>query len=158
MDKVTFQKIRFSVPWNLFSLTIGAIIFVAGINGIVVHQSFIPGGLYGLCLFVSYKTEIWSPGILYLLFNIPFFILGWILVSRRFVLYTIYMIRKGRREEASRRSAIELDPDFEAHPTLSVGQAVLNAIYILVGLGLLVLGAQLLVDSAVKIATEFERP
>ena len=90
MDKVTFQKIRFSVPWNLFSLTIGAIIFVAGINGIVVHQSFIPGGLYGLCLFVSYKTEILSPGILYLLFNIPFFILGWILVSRRFVLYTIY--------------------------------------------------------------------
>lgn len=90
MDKITFQKIRFSVPWNLFSLTIGAIIFVAGINGIVVHQSFIPGGLYGLCLFVSYKTEILSPGILYLLFNIPFFILGWILVSRRFVLYTIY--------------------------------------------------------------------
>ncbi len=78
-----------------------------------------------------------------------------ILLFLGFVLYTIYMIRKGRREEASRRSAIELDPDFEAHPTLSVGQAVLNAIYILVGLGLLVLGAQLLVDSAVKIATEF---
>lgn len=90
MGRSKFQKIRFSVPWNLFSLTIGAIIFVAGINGIVVHQAFIPGGLYGICLFIFYKTEMLSPGILYLLFNIPFFILGWLLISRRFVLYTIY--------------------------------------------------------------------
>ncbi|GAA4465044.1 calcium/sodium antiporter [Novipirellula rosea] len=78
-----------------------------------------------------------------------------ILLFLGFILYTIYMIRKGRREEASRRSAIELEADFEAHPVLSVSQGVLNAVYILVGLGMLVLGAQLLVDSAVKIATEF---
>ena len=78
-----------------------------------------------------------------------------ILLFLSFILYTIYMIRKGRREEASRRSAIESAPDFKAHPTLSVGQGILNAIYILVGLGMLVLGAQLLVDSAVRIATEF---
>jgi uncharacterized membrane-anchored protein YitT (DUF2179 family) len=90
MGSSKLQKVKYSVSYNLFLLTVGAIIFVAGINGIVVHQSFIPGGLYGLCLFIFYKTEILSPGILYLLFNIPFFILGWFLVSKRFVLYTIY--------------------------------------------------------------------
>lgn len=90
MSGSKLQKVKYSVSYNLFLLTIGAIIFVAGINGIVVHQSFIPGGLYGLCLFIFYKTDFLSPGIFYLLFNIPFFILGWFLVSKRFVLYTIY--------------------------------------------------------------------
>lgn len=90
MGSSKLQKIKYSVSWNLFLLTVGAIIFVVGINGIVVHQSFIPGGLYGLCLFIFYKTEMLSPGVLYLIFNIPFFILGWFLISKRFVLYTIY--------------------------------------------------------------------
>ena len=90
MGSGKWQEIKFSVPWNLLSLTIGAIIYVAGINGIIVHQSFIPGGLYGLCLFISYQLDVLSPGVLFLLFNLPFFALGWRLVSRRFVLYTIY--------------------------------------------------------------------
>ena len=58
MGSGKFQEIKFSVPWNLFSLTVGAIVYVAGINGIIVHQSFIPGGLYGLCLFISYQLDI----------------------------------------------------------------------------------------------------
>ncbi len=85
-----FKDVKFSIPWNLFLLTVGAILFVIGVNGIVVHQSFIPGGLYGLCLFIYYKTELLTPGQLYLLANIPFYILGWLLISKRFVLYTIY--------------------------------------------------------------------
>ncbi|BHH84773.1 YitT family protein [Desulforhopalus sp. 52FAK] len=85
-----FAEIKFSVPWNLLLITVGSILFVIGINGIVVHHSFIPGGLYGLCLFIYYKTGFLSPGIIFLLLNIPFYILGWFLISRRFVLYTIY--------------------------------------------------------------------
>ena len=92
MGSSKFQKIKFSIPWNLFLLTVGSIIYVAGINGIVLHHTFIPGGLYGFCLFVYYKTEFLSPGILYFLFNIPFCIVGWLFVSKRFVLYTIYSI------------------------------------------------------------------
>jgi uncharacterized membrane-anchored protein YitT (DUF2179 family) len=86
------QNIKFSVPWNLFLLTAGAVIFVVGINGIVIHHNFIPGGLYGLCLFIFYKTDLLSPGIWYLLLNLPLCILGWMLVSRRFVLYTLYSV------------------------------------------------------------------
>lgn len=87
-----FQDIKFSVPWNLLLLTAGSLIFIIGMNGIVIHQSFIPGGLYGLCLFVYYKTNMFSPGIWYLLLNIPLLVLGWIYVSRRFLLYTIYAV------------------------------------------------------------------
>lgn len=90
MGRSKFQEVKFSIPWNLFLLTIGSVIFVTGVNGVIIHQSFIPGGLYGLCLFIFYKTNFLSPGILFLLFNIPFCILGWMLISKRFVLYTIY--------------------------------------------------------------------
>lgn len=85
-----FKDVKFSIPYNFFLLTVGAILFVVGVNGIVVHQSFIPGGLYGLCLFVYYKTDFLSPGILYMIANIPFYIAGLLLISKRFVLYTIY--------------------------------------------------------------------
>jgi uncharacterized membrane-anchored protein YitT (DUF2179 family) len=88
----TLQNIKFSISWNLFLLTVGSIIYVIGINGIIIHHTFIPGGLYGLCLYIFYKTDLLSPGILYFLFNIPLCALGWLLVSRRFVLYTLYAV------------------------------------------------------------------
>ncbi len=86
------QNFKFSVPWNLFLLTVGAVIFVIGVNGIIIHHNFIPGGLYGLCLFIFYKTDLFSPGVWYLFLNLPLCVLGWMLVSRRFVLYTLYSV------------------------------------------------------------------
>jgi uncharacterized membrane-anchored protein YitT (DUF2179 family) len=84
------QSYKYTVGYNLLLLTVGAIVFIIGINGVVVHHNFITGGLYGACLLVYYKTGMLSPGILYLIFNIPLCIAGWILVSRKFVLYSIY--------------------------------------------------------------------
>ena len=86
------KDLRFSIPWNLFLLTVGSLIYIVGMNGVVMHHSFIPGGLYGLVLFIYYQTELLSPGIWYMLLNIPLCILGWIFISRRFVLYTIYAV------------------------------------------------------------------
>lgn len=87
-----FNDLRFSITWNLFLLTVGSILYIVGMNAVVVHHNFIPGGLYGLILFIYYQTELFSPGIWYALLNIPLCILGWIFVSRRFVLYTIYSV------------------------------------------------------------------
>jgi uncharacterized membrane-anchored protein YitT (DUF2179 family) len=86
------HDLRFSVPWNLFLLTVGSIIYIIGMNGIVIHHNFIPGGLYGLILLVYYKTNLLSPGVWYLILNIPLFILGWIFIGKRFVFYTIYSV------------------------------------------------------------------
>ncbi len=85
-----FRKYKYSVGWNIVLLTIGSVLFVIGINGIVVHHNFITGGLYGACLLIFYKTGWLSTGMLYLLLNIPLCIMGWLMVSRRFVLYSIY--------------------------------------------------------------------
>ncbi len=89
---MNFQDIKFSIAWNLFLLTIGSIVYIVGLNGIIIHHSFIPGGIYGLALYIYYQTGVLSPGSLYLLLNIPLFILGWIYISRRFLLYTIYSV------------------------------------------------------------------
>jgi len=84
------QAYKYTVGWNLFLLTIGPIIFIIGINGVVVHHTFIPGGLYGACLLIHYETGLLTPGLIFLLFNIPLCLAGWLLVSKRFVLYSIY--------------------------------------------------------------------
>lgn len=89
---IPFKDLRFSIPWNLFLLTTGSILFITGMNGVVMHHNFIPGGLYGLILFIYYETGLFSPGIWVILLNIPLVLLGWIFISRRFVLYTIYSI------------------------------------------------------------------
>ncbi len=87
-----FQDLRFSIPWNIFLLTVGSILYIIGMNGIIIHHNFIPGGLYGSILFIYYKTNLLSPGIWYFLLNIPLCILGWIYISKRFVIYTIYAV------------------------------------------------------------------
>lgn len=79
----------FTIPWNLVLITIGALIFSIGVKSIVVSKGFITGGIAGVGLLVYYFSEILSPGIWYLIINIPLFILGWTLVSRRFFLYSI---------------------------------------------------------------------
>ena len=87
-----FNDIKYSAPWNLFLLTVGSIIYVYGVNGFILRHQFIPGGVYGFSLLIFYKWHILSPGLWYLILNIPLVILGWIFISRRFVLYTIYSV------------------------------------------------------------------
>ncbi len=92
MNSKRKKDFKFSIPWNLSLIALGSIIFVIGINGIVLHHTFIPGGFYGFCLFINYKTGFLSPGVLFFLLNIPFCLLGGRFISSRFVLYTIYGI------------------------------------------------------------------
>jgi uncharacterized membrane-anchored protein YitT (DUF2179 family) len=79
-----------TVPWSLFLITLGSCIFAFGAQGILVHQNFIMGGLYGTGLLIYYQTELLSPAIWYLLLNLPILILGWIFLSRRFFFYSLY--------------------------------------------------------------------
>ena len=79
-----------SILWNLFLITVGSLVFSAGVNGVVIHHNFITSGIYGLALLIHYESHTFSPSFWYLLCNIPLFILGWFFVSRRFFFYTLY--------------------------------------------------------------------
>ena len=79
-----FQNITYSIPWNLFLITIGSLIFAIGLKGIIIPHGMITGGFSGLGVLLFYYTDLLTPGIWFLVLNIPVFIFGWLFVSRRF--------------------------------------------------------------------------
>ena len=79
-----------AIVWNLLLLTLGSVLFAIGINGAVINNSFITGGAYGAALLLWYKTDLLSPPLWYLLFNVPLFAIGWFFVGRRFFWYSLY--------------------------------------------------------------------
>jgi uncharacterized membrane-anchored protein YitT (DUF2179 family) len=80
----------FSVPWNIFLLTVGSFLVAMAIKSVAVPHGLVSGGVSGIALLVYYFIGSLTPGQWLFLFNIPIAVLGWIMVSRRFVLYTAY--------------------------------------------------------------------
>lgn len=87
---MSFEKYKYGILWNLLIITTGSVIFSIGVKGVIIHHGFIPAGLFGLGVLCYYIIPSISAGIWYFLFNIPLFIMGWFLLSRRFVLYSFY--------------------------------------------------------------------
>jgi len=81
-------KLVYSVFWNCGLIIIGSLIQVIVLKGIAAPHQFIPGGLFGISSLIFYLTDWLNPGIIYLLLNIPMFILGYLFVSRRFLWYS----------------------------------------------------------------------
>jgi len=86
----TDRDFRFSILWNLFLISTGTFMLGVGVKAIAVPHGFITGGISGLGLLIYYFTDTFTPGIWYLLVNIPVFILGGLFVSRRFFFYSLY--------------------------------------------------------------------
>jgi uncharacterized membrane-anchored protein YitT (DUF2179 family) len=80
----------YSVGWNLLLITVGGVILSVGIKSIAIPQGFISGGFSGLSLLIYYIFGGLSPGIWYLVLNIPLFIFGWLILSRRFFFYSLF--------------------------------------------------------------------
>jgi len=84
------KTLFYSVGWNLILITIGGIILSIGIKSVAIPHGFISGGFSGLSLLVYYIFGELSPGIWYFVLNIPLFVAGWIILSRRFFLYSLF--------------------------------------------------------------------
>ena len=82
------RKFVYSVFWNCSLIIVGTLIQTVVLKGIAAPHQFIPGGLFGIASLVHYLTSWMNPGIIYLLLNIPMFILGYLFVSRRFLWYS----------------------------------------------------------------------
>jgi len=85
-----FRSLTFTVPWNLFLITVGAGIAAVAIKAVALPKALISGGMSGLCLLLYYFTGRLTPGQWYLLINVPIFLVAWRLVSRRFFFYSAY--------------------------------------------------------------------
>ncbi len=87
---MNIQKLSYSIPWNLFLITIGSFVIGIGLKAIVIPHGLITGGFSGMGLLLYYYTNLLTPGTWYIILNIPVFIAGYLFVSRRFLLYSIY--------------------------------------------------------------------
>lgn len=92
MDPVInrFQKMSYSIPWNIALLTLGSFLTALSIKGVIITNAFLPSGISGLGLLMYYILPAVSPGMWIFLLNIPVFLIGWFFISRSFFLYSLY--------------------------------------------------------------------
>ena len=86
---MTFNRdFSYSVPWNLILIIVGSFVQAVGFKAIAAAHGFVPSGLFGVSALIEYKSGLLNAGLWYLLLNIPMFILGYLLISRRFLWYS----------------------------------------------------------------------
>lgn len=71
-------------------LAIGSALCAIAVNGILIPNEFLSNGMTGVALLVFYKFPVLPVGALYLLLNVPVFLLGWVFVGARFILFTAW--------------------------------------------------------------------
>jgi len=75
---------------NLFLITGGIIVFVIGMNSILIPNRLLGAGVSGVAMIIHYLFPSTDVGITYFLLNIPLIFLGWFSISKRFMLYTVF--------------------------------------------------------------------
>ena len=86
--KSTFVSTK-QVLWNLALISVGSILCAEGINGILIPQQFLSGGVTGIAIVIHYLVPALPIATLYFILNLPIYALGWMYVGRRFFLYSI---------------------------------------------------------------------
>lgn len=82
------KKFAYSIFWNCGLIVCGTLIQAVALRAVAIPNNFVPGGLFGVGSLLYYKTGWLNPGLLYILLNLPMFILGYIFISRRFLWYS----------------------------------------------------------------------
>jgi uncharacterized membrane-anchored protein YitT (DUF2179 family) len=77
------------IAWNLLLMATGGVLCAVAINGILVPNQFLAGGISGLSLFIYYLFPSLPIGVTNFLLNIPLFVVGWLFVGRRFFFYSL---------------------------------------------------------------------
>jgi len=79
-----------TVLFNLFLITAGIIVFVIGMNSILIPNKLLGAGVSGIAIIIHYLFPSADVGVTYFLLNIPLMVIGWFSISKRFMLYTIF--------------------------------------------------------------------
>jgi len=79
-----------TILYNLFLISAGNIVFVIGMNSILIPNRLFGAGVSGVALIVHYLFPPLDVGLAYFLLNLPLMLVGWFSISRRFMFYTLY--------------------------------------------------------------------
>jgi uncharacterized membrane-anchored protein YitT (DUF2179 family) len=79
-----------TVGWNLLLLTVGSVLCALAVNGLLIPHRFLSGGFTGLALILHYIfPTLPEVATLYLILNVPVYLLGWRMVGHRFLIYSV---------------------------------------------------------------------
>ena len=92
MDKkMTVKDHVKSITRKFFFLTLGAFIAAFSLETFLVPNNIIDGGVVGISIILSYLTKI-NLGFLVFVINIPFFLLAFSKIGKKFVIQTFYAV------------------------------------------------------------------
>jgi len=83
------DRVVLSISWNILLLFTGSVLSAVAIKGILIPKQFLAGGATGLALLLHYFLPKLPVGLIYFILNIPLFVFGWMLVGRRFLMYSL---------------------------------------------------------------------
>jgi uncharacterized membrane-anchored protein YitT (DUF2179 family) len=78
--------------YNTLLLITGSALCAFALKAVLIPFGFLSSGLTGLSLIIYHKTQFLPVGLIYMLINIPAFLLGFKFVGLRFILYTAWGI------------------------------------------------------------------
>ncbi len=79
-----------AIGLDMIYIVSGCILFVLGMNGLLIPRGFVAGGLAGVALLLSYSVPYLGVGWWYLLLNIPLMVLGRRSISPNFFWLTLF--------------------------------------------------------------------
>lgn len=79
---------------KLLFITLGSFLFALGLEIFLVPNQIIDGGIVGISIMISHFSGI-HLGILLVVLNLPFFIIGLKLIGKKFAFLTIYAVLLG---------------------------------------------------------------
>ncbi|MEA4902833.1 YitT family protein [Desulfitobacterium sp.] len=111
---------------RVLGIFIGAVIVALSINSLIIPNKIADGGVTGIAIILHYLFN-WPISITVFLLNIPLFIIGWKLVGRSFLLYSIFGV-----------SALSLALDITGNIPCLTNDALLAAIFggVISGIGM----------------------
>ncbi|MCW5198602.1 YitT family protein [Desulfobulbus sp. F3] len=88
IQKTTFGCPR-QIAADIILLCIGSCICATATNGILIPNHFATGGVTGIALILHKIFPNINVGLIYMLLNLPLFALAWMVVGRRFFIFSI---------------------------------------------------------------------
>lgn len=88
---VTKQQIVLRTVFRLVMITIGAFIYAVGLEGFLIPNMFMDGGVVGISIILSRITGI-ALSIFIILLNIPFLIFAYKKMGKQFTIFSLYGI------------------------------------------------------------------
>ncbi len=77
-----------SIIGNLIPISLGTAVYAFGLHYFIIPNRLMEGGLTGIALLLNYSLDL-PPSVTSLALNIPLFLIGWRLIGRSAMLYTI---------------------------------------------------------------------